>query len=236
MKQFFSTLLTLLLTMNVCCQNHFGLKSLAGSQQVSVNGSNFTVDSSSVTIKTHYPDFDTLIFLSEGPSTKSQIICNFKPDTSYVISVSCCSNLDIIPETKFDYDSLENWDYEKDFGKIQNHFRDRPFISIRTLETPFDSIYAWHADAACGTEHSVISKELWQLGVLPKCFYWNNISYFTFFKKSERNETSQEEQLAEFLGFENIEILNSFSFRLFDDHRFVVVFDEKTGRVSLQYE
>jgi len=150
--------------------------------------------------------------------------------------MACCGSNDIIPTSKLHNDSLKYWDYEKDFDKIQNQVWDKPFISIRTKSSPQDSIYAWHADVACGTEHKVISTELWRLGVPPKCFYWNNITYIVFFKKSEGNRTLKEEQTSEFLGFKNIEILASISFRLFDNERFVIIFDEENKTVKLEYE
>jgi hypothetical protein len=72
--------------------------------------------------------------------------------------------------------------------------------------------------------------------VPPKCVYWNNITYVVFFKKSEINRTLQEDQTAEFLGFKNIEIMATISFRLFDNERFVIVFDEENKTGKLEYE
>ena len=217
-------------------QGNFALKSYVGAQNISLNGVQYVIDSVESTIPTNYPSFDTLVFNSDAANSNNRIICNFKPDTNYYITMACCGSNDIIPTSKLHNDSLKYWDYEKDFDKIQNQFWDKPFISIRTKTNPQDSIYAWHADVACGTEHKVISTELWRLGVPPKCFYWNNITYIVFFKKSEENRTLKEEQTAEFLGFENIEILASISFRLFDNERFIIIFDEENKTVKLEYE
>jgi hypothetical protein len=236
MKQILVIFLTILFYRIGHAQGDFTLKSHVGVQNIRLNGVLYVVDSVKLTIPTNYPSFDTLVFESNAANSNNLIICNFKPDTSYSIIMVCCGSNDIIPTSKLNNDSLRYWDYEKDFDKIQNQFWDKPFISIRTKGSPQDSIYAWHADAACGTEHKVISTELWRLGVPPKCFYWNNITYIVFFKKSEINKTLQEEQTAEFLGFKNIEIMATISFRLFDNERFVIVFDEENKTGKLEYE
>ncbi len=236
MKQFLAILLIIFFYQIGYSQGNFTLKSYVGVQQISLNGVQYVIDSVELTIPTNYPNFDTLVFTSNAANSNNRIICNFKPDTNYSITMACCGSNDIVPTSKLHNDSLKYWDYEKDFDKIQNQFWDKPFISIRTKTNPQDSIYAWHADAACETEYKLISTELWRLGVPPKCFYWNNITFIVFFKKSEINKTLREKDTAEFLGFNNIEILASISFRLFDNDRFVIIFDEQNKTVKLEYE
>ncbi len=236
MKQILLTLLIILFYSIGYSQQNFVLTSHVGIHKISINGIIYFTDSIGVKIPTNYPIFDTLIFKAEFPGSNSPIICNFKPDTIYTISMACCGSRDIIPLSKFENDSLKYWDLEKDFDKIQNQFMDKPFISIRTRKKPQDSIYAWHADAACRTEHNLISTDLWKLGVPPKCFYWNNITSIVFFKKSKINETIQEKHSGEFLGFDNIKILSNISFRLFDNERFVLIFDYENKAVKLEYE
>lgn len=217
-------------------QKQFTLNSSIGSTTVKINGIQYQAESIGTKIKTNYPKFDTLVFLGEAPNIDRPIICNFKPDTVYTISVACCGSLDIIPASKFKNDSLSIWDFEKDFDKIQNQLMDRPFISIRTLSDPKDSVYAWHADAACETEHKLINTKLWQLGVPPKCFYWNNITTIQFFKTDKTIPKHETTDLEEFLAIDNIVELTDISFRLFDNERFVITYDEKTNKCTLEYE
>ena len=73
------------------------------------------IDSVGTKILTNYPSFDTLVFKSEFPGSNNPIICNFKLDTTYYITVACCGSLDIIPTSKLKNDSLNYWDFEKDF-------------------------------------------------------------------------------------------------------------------------
>lgn len=225
------------LTDTYCCsQSDFTLNSVIGSTTVKINGIQYHVDSIGTKIKTNYPKFDTLFFLADAPNTNIPIICNFKPDTLYTISVACCGSLDIIPASKFKNDSLSLWDFEKDFDKIQNQLMDKPFISIRTLKNPKDSLYAWHADAACMTEHKLINSTLWRLGVPAKCFYWNNITTIQFYKTDYKMAKHEKTDLEEFLQTKNIVELTSISFRLFDNERFVITYDEKSNSVKIEYE
>lgn len=203
---------------------------------VKINGKEYHVDSIGTKIKTRYPKFDTLVFLANAPNINIPVICNFKPDSIYTVSVACCGSLDIIPASKFRNDSLYLWDFEKDFDKIQDQLMDKPFISIRTKNNPKDSIYAWHADAACITEHRLINSKLWQLGVPPKCFYWNNITTILLFKTDHSMPTHPKTDLEEFLSIDNIVKLTEVSFRLFDNERLVIIYDEKKNRAVLQYE
>ena len=212
------------------------MSSAIGSMTIKINGRQYHADIVGAKIKTNYPKFDTLVFLGDGSNINRPIICNFKPDTVYIISVACCGSLDIIPLSKFKNESFSHWDFEKDFDKIQNQLMDRPFISIRTLKNTKDSIYAWHADAACNTEHKMIHAELWQLGVPPKCFNWNNITTIQFFKTDKTMPKHKTTDLEEFLSIDNIVELTDISFRLFDNERFVIVYDEKNNKATLQYE
>lgn len=217
-------------------QKQFTLNSSIGSTTIKINGIQYQADSIGTKIKTNYPKFDTLVFLGDVPNINRPIICNFKPDTVYTISVACCGSLDIISVSKFKNDSLSIWDLEEDFDKIQNQLMDRPFISIRTKRNPKDSIYAWHADAACMTEHKIINSSLWRFGIPPKCFYWNNITTFQFFKTDDKLPKHEETDLEEFLQIKNIVELSSISFRLFDNERFVIIYDENSNNIKLEYE
>lgn len=236
-KIFFFKAIFLLIASSCYSQNKFSLNSLIGDQVVVlINGKQYSVDSVGTKIPTNYPKFDTLVFKTESPGANTPIICNFKPDTAYSISAACCGSLDILPTSKLKNDSLMHWDFEKDFDKIQNQLMDKPFISVRTKQNPNDSIYAWHADAACKTKHEIINTKLWQLGIPPKCFYWNNITTIMFFKQDDKLPKHEESDLEELLEIDNIVELTSLQFRLFDNQRFVVIFDEKNNTATLEYE
>lgn len=217
-------------------QKNFTLKSEIGSMAVKINGIQYQLDSIGTKINTKFPTFDTLVFLEDGSNSHTPIICNFKPDSAYTISFACCGSLDVFPTSKQKNDSLSLWNYDTDFYKIQNELMDQPFISIKTLNHPKDSIYAWHADAACETEHRIINKTLWKLGIPPKCFFWSNITYIQFFKTDHTIPKHKKTDLEEFLDIDNIVELTSISFRLFDDERFVIIYDEKKNQATLQYE
>jgi hypothetical protein len=195
-------------------QSDFTLNSLLNKMVVQVNGKEYIVDSIGIKIKTNFPKFDTLTFLGEAPNTNQAIICNFKPDSTYSITHACCGSLDIIPSSKLKNDSLLIWDYEADFYKIQKQLMDNPFISVRTINNPMDSIYMWHADAACETKCKLIDTSLWSLGIPPKCFYWNNITTLLFFKTDQSLSEHESTDLEQFLSIENIVILTDISLRL----------------------
>jgi hypothetical protein len=221
---------------NCHSQKDFTIYSPIGTQALQINGEKYTIDSIGIIIRTNYPRFDTLVFLTDASNIGIPIVCNFKPDSVYSLSVACCGSFDIIQTSKLKNDSLKFWDYEKDFDRIQHLLMDKPFVSIRTKHTTQDSIYAWHADAACETQHKIINYKLWRLGVPPKCFYWNNITTIQFFITDKKMQSHDMTNLEEFLGIKNIIELNSISFRLFSNERFIVVFDKKNNNVTLDYE
>ncbi len=236
MKPGLLPVILIFITVATQAQNQFTLKSRVGSMQVRVNGQEYFVDSIGTQINTQYPGFDTLIFLAEGPNSEEPVFCNFKPDSVYAVSLACCGSLDLFPASRFEYDSLFLWDYREDFGRIQNHLMDRPFLSIRTKHPPTDSLYAWHADASCITEYKMIDTATWQLGVPPKCFYWTNITYIRFFKQDERLASKEESHTGELLDIPNVVELSSIAIRLFDNERFVIVYNERTNQITLEYE
>lgn len=217
-------------------QGKFSLSSQTGPQTILLNGKKYSIDSKGTKIKTRYPKLDTLTFTKNSENSGIRIICNFKPDSSYYITQACCGSLDIIPESKFKCDSLKYWDSEKDFEKIQNQFLDKPFLSIKTKEIPKDTLYAWHSDAACMTEHKWINTELWRLGVPPKCFYWSNITPILFFKTDANSEQSRNKDVEEFLDKKNVVELATIYLRLFDDQKFILTFDEQKRTVHIEYE
>ena len=221
-------------------QKSFWLNSeLGDSVWVEVNGQQFYLNNEPIRIRTQYPKFDTLRFLGAANKMTSKIICNFKPDSAYSIAEACCASVDIIPTSKLKNDSLKIWwdDYETYHPEIVKVIQDKPFISLRLLYETNDTIYGWYADLACFPQFKILSTEKWEYGVPEKCFYWNNMSHFVFFKSPEKYEPNADGVIQDvYPEYAELEILGSIQIRLFDDERFVLVFDERTGKVRLEYE
>ena len=221
-------------------QHHFQLNSsVDDSLIVQINSQQFVLDSNFTSIPTHYPGFDTLVFLNTSASGTNPIICNFKPDTSYSVNIACCASLDIIPSSKLDHDSLRFWDYEKDHGKIKKQLMDRPSISMQVVNAQNDTIYGWYADYACMPTFKRLSNQEWRYGTPEKCYYWNNISTFIFFSSEENYLKSADKNgvIADIYPEpEEIEVLGRITLRLFDDQSFVLTYDTESKQVSVKYE
>jgi len=232
----FISVLSLIFTLTSYSKGKFSLNSPHGVQTVIINGKHYSIDSIGKKIPTNYPRFDTLSFQYEDHDSNFPVICNFKPDTSYCLIGACCGSIDIVPASKLKSDSLKHWSWPEDLEKIKGQLMDKPFISVRTKKSPKDSIYAWHEDASCITANSMINTQLWRLGVPPKCAYWNNITTILFFRTDNKLPVHEETDLEEFLSIKNIVELSSISFRLFDDERFVIIYDEAKNEATLKYE
>ena len=221
-------------------QHDFKLNSAVGdSLWVEINGLKFCLNKEPIDIKTNYPQFDTLRFLSESANSDVRIICNFKPDSSYSIAWACCACLDIIPASKLKHDSLKIWyeDYESNFSKIQKLLLDRPNISMRLEHENNDTIYGWYVDMACFPQFKRLSTDKWEYGVPQKCFYWNNISPFIFFTSSENYETIDDGLIEDiYPESEEIDLLAKITLRLFDNERFILIYNPGTKNVKLEYE
>ena len=236
MKSFAFCIILVFATSSCFAQNKFMLNSIVGQVTVLINGKQYFIDSAATKIPTHYPKFDTLIFKRDAISLGVPIICNFKPDSNYSITMGCCAKPDIAKSSKLSCDSCQFWKLPTDLAKIHRQFADKPFFSIRTKTTPRDSIYAWHDDPTIQPEYKLINTQLWCFGVPPKGFYWSNISTFTFFRTDQSLPVHEKTDMEEFLGMKNIVQLNSISLRLFDDQRFVLTYDENNNSVILAYE
>ena len=236
MKNLIFLFFTLFHSLHSIGQSEFFLKSDVGKQDVIINGSLYSVDSMGILVHTNYPDFDKINFVSRLPYSKTPIHCNFKRDSSYTITLSCCGSFDIIPTSKLECDSLKYWGIDIDLDRIHRQLADQPFISIRTKNETSDPVFAWHADAACMTKHKVLSTDLWELGVPPKCYYWNNITTILFFKQDNTIQDHSAADIEELLDIENIVILSKIRFRLFDNERFIIEFDDKNNTTALYYE
>lgn len=236
-----STLLLVLVLMlsEICTgEKMFYIACSVEKTEITVNGIKYSIDSTGSKIPTNFPKFDTLVFVAEFPERPGfnrSIICNFRPDSSYTIQEACCRSFDIIPSSKLKNDSLNIWDYDEDFNKIQNQLMDKPFISIRTVHPPKDSIFAWHADISCFSENRHVDTTLWELGVPIKCYFWNNITTIVFYKTDDNLPDHEETVMEEFLGKDNIVELKEITFRLFDNERYVMTFDEESNTIKLEY-
>lgn len=216
-------------------QNSFTLSADIGIITVEVNGNQFTIDSAGTKIRTNFPRFDQIIFLSTDSATRSPIICNFKPDSVYTIVKTCCNTPDILPTSRLQNDSLKIWDIETDFDKIQQQLMDKPFISVKAKKKPKCNLYIWTADAGCFPEYWSIDTTLLPLGTPRKCFFWSNITTFQVFTTDETLAQQESADLEELLGIEHFVKLSAVSLRLFDNESFVIIFDEKTNNISVEY-
>jgi hypothetical protein len=56
----------LFLIIGICCysQDEFRLNSRVGLQVIQINGKEYLIDSTEIKIKTNYPKFDTIVFVS----------------------------------------------------------------------------------------------------------------------------------------------------------------------------
>lgn len=219
-------------------QKTFTLQSSIGDGfPVEINGRTYTVNSDELRINTNYPDFDTLAFLNEGPDHSRKVLCNFKPDSSYSLTVACCGSLDIAPAYKLQIDQLLFWDDEKDDGKIQALLLDRPHISLQLTREPDRPVYGWYADMACFTRYKQLTTDKWEYGTPEKCFYWSNVSTFLFFESENAcpDGWNQQGECEEYPD-ESITVLGSVTYRLFDNERFILSYDPMLKKVSLAYE
>lgn len=216
-------------------QKPFRIASATGPQMIKLNGQKYRVDSTGIMLHTQFSRFDTLSFCGENPNVNDPILCNFKPDSSYTIIQACCGSLDIVSSAKW---KLLEWNGEYDENYLlqtQLQLMDRPYLFIKTKRPPKDSLYAWHNDPACETSHHLIHTDPWPLGVPPKCYYWSNITYITFFKTDSKSTEERNNTLEEFLGLENVVELGHVGLRLFDDQKFLLTFDERKRAIRVGY-
>lgn len=239
---------TLVLILCTCMNTSFGQRMFAMNSAVGsglivqVNGNSYELDSTFTPIKTHFPAFDTLVFHPDPSTESTEIICNFKADSSYSINYACCGSLDVVPSYKLDLDSLKIWDYEMDAYKITRHLCDRPFISL-VLENPqpTDTIYGWNADYACFPKFKRLSEIPWAYGVPDKCFYWTNINWFYFFTSEDdftpdTNEFGEVEDVYPDTYSGKEQTLGRINVRLFDGGRYIIRYNPITKVVSINYE
>lgn len=233
-----SLLLCIMFPFITLAQKAFQFNTEVGdSLEISVNGSRYVLYAEPIEVQTNYPLFDTLQIFSEGPNIGDPILCNFKPDSAYSIASACCGSLDIFPACKLMNDSLGIWDYEGDFSRIQKLLMDRLYISIGLAIESREPIYGWYADLACFPVFKKLEVKNWAYGVPQKCFYWNNISSFIFFKSKVEYPENMEGQVEDIYPEEDdIEIIGEIQVRLFDNERFVMTFDPESGQVQLEYE
>ena len=233
-KQQLLTILTLLVGIITYGQNYFSLNSNIGKKTVVINGKNYTIDSTYSKIETAYPKFDTLLFKNDGWEDDHKIYCNFKPDSSYTFILACCGSTDIVPSWKANHDSLKTWD----FNKCKSLLMDKPHITLKiTNGSSKDSIYGWYSDYSCIPHFKILDKKGWKYGVPVKCFYWNNISPFIFFKSKEDYSKSRKEDgvIENEYPEEDYQKLGLIYLRLFDNKNYTISYDVITKNTTLTY-
>jgi len=220
---------------NLLGQNTFKIESPNKIIIIKLNGKTYSVGSKAVTISTNYPDFDTLSLSLGETDWDENIICNFKPDSIYILETACCGSIDIFPSDKLKNDSLKHWNFSKDIDKIHKQLLDKPNITIRTKSHTTKEIFAWIVDPACDLKNKSINKP-WQVGVPPKCNYWSNITNILFYKIDNNMPEHKPTQTETFLNIENIVEINSIRFRLFDDENFEIIVNIESGNVIIEYQ
>jgi len=207
--------------------------------EVQLNGEVYHIDSIGTDIETNFPEFDTLFFPTQG---NQHILCNFKPDSSYLVSGACCATLDIIPYEKMKaFKDSFIWieDIELEMNRIQEYTLDVPTFSFQLKGKSEDSIYFWSADYACEPKIRLATNTPQEYGSAWKCFYWSNITVLQFYTSSQSREymIGEDGQWYDYLpDFEEIEDCGTLAVRLFDNHHFLVTLDVITNEISLSYD
>lgn len=219
----------------------FKINSSAGKVKITINGIKYEIDSNYTSIKTRFPIMDTITFLEQtiGENSGRKLICNFKPDSSYTITPACCATLDIIQSYKVNIDSLNYWGEKEQYDKIQEKLMDQSYFILKIKNgTKKDSIYAWYTDYACFPSYKLIDEIGWEYGIPVKCFYWSNISTFTFFKTQQDDSEFKNEfgVIEDQFPSEKSETLATITVRLFDKDRYIITYDVLKKKISLEYQ
>lgn len=207
--------------------------------EVLINGKVYAIDSMGADIETNYPGFDTLNFLNRGDQ---DIVCNFKPNRSYVVSGACCGSLDILPIEKKKalldhYEQIE--DIEAEMSNIKEYTLDFPTFSFKLTKNSNDSIFFWSADYACQPRIIHSTNEIQEYGSASKCFYWSNITFLQFYETDDPREFTYGEDGMRYdylPDFQEVEDRGTIAVRLFDDHHFLVTLNVDTGEIYLRYD
>lgn len=225
-------------------QNQFRLNSaIDKTVLIEVNGDTINLDSAFISIKTNYPEFDTLTFLNETGDNSTLVICNFKPDSVYSLYYACCGSIDVLPFNKIEFITRNNIQY--DDNRYQALLMDRPYFTLNvTNQSNNDSIYGWYSDHACFPKFKLLSFNDWEYGVTEKCYYWNNISNFVFFKSNAdySDQLNEEDIIEDWFPYPNddksiiIEKIGSICVRLFDNDRYTITYDAQSSTVSLELD
>lgn len=220
-------------------QGHFRLQSAVGAIHVTVNGTPYLIDSTYSLIKTAFPAFDTLTILDPSRHEETAILCNFKADSFYTLIPACCASIDVAPSWKANSDSLRKWDdYERDFEKILALLMDKPRFTLKISNgSANDSIYGWYVDYACFPRFKVLDCKGWEYGVASKCFFWNNISTFAFFKSSMdySQGLNSAGEVEDTFPDEEMELLGTITVRLFDNEDYVIDYDVETRDIRFKH-
>jgi len=155
--------------------------------------------------------------------------------------MNCCAMTDVAPSCRFrliKYNVIDTTDEEDE--TIQYALMDMPSITFKIKTgNKKDSIYAWYQDHACFPSFKWIDEKGWDYGSPVKCFYWSNISAFTFFKsKADYSKDLNEFGIIEDIfpeDQEGYEHLGTIYVRLFDDEKFMITYDVKKKRIKLAY-
>ena len=134
-------------------------------------------------------------------------------------------------------------DFDNILSKIQGILLDSPHFIFKTKNTkPGDTIYVWNADAACMPRIGLASGSGCDYGDPNKCYYWTNINFLTFFHSKNKYKFSDDKHICEYDGIneapfpeDDAEMLGTLSVRLFDNKKYIVTYDAKTKKITIEY-
>lgn len=247
-------MLLFLLSATLCVgKSYFRVNSRVGAKEIIVNGKLYHIDSTYTKIETLFPKFDRLSFKEDDFREDIKVYCNFKSDSSYTLIGACCGSTDIVSSWKARID-VSNWKIVTDTSvyfdmeMAKAVLMDKPVITLKVINASLkDSIYGWYSDHSCFPSFKLLDDKGWKYGTPVKCFYWNNISPFVFFKSKQNFSASTKENgvvEGEFPDVSDVDSPNNKNYqelgviyiRLFDDESYNIIFDNKTQKVMLTHD
>lgn len=220
-------------------QSTFKVKCLIRPTFLSVNGVNKLVDSNYVTFNTNYPAFDSFAINDMMWSIKPKVLADFKPDSLYVITYGCCSEIEIFPARMLEVSNIDrNTDDEKadSIHKCISMGQNQFIIEMKGAHKS-DSIYAWNNSAVCTPMVKLLDEKPWYMGKTEYCLYSSSIRSFQFFKikNTDSNQLVSDisGNILEMFHQHMIEELGRLTFRFFDRDKYRIVFDYRDRTIKI---
>lgn len=205
-----SILIFCFLATQVCFGQTFSLRSNE-EVVVKLNGVEYTIDSTGRPLSTHFPNLDTLEFITDSPYLVRSILCNFKPDSIYNIAEGCCNELDIFSETS-----------------------DSTIVRIRSSSTPSDSLFVWLANPTQEPQIKAIDSDTLTFVVTEGGEFANSIITLIVFRKCKSPLSRPLTDTESLLGLECIEVVAEINLRLFNQTEILLLFNPKLNQFLVE--